>query len=97
MELLLAVARHAGADHGTHEFLEELTRLVEVSPAAVAVVVGAMVKTYTPTYDFEGRFRTLLSRLAELGQRQLVLQCCEQLRHVDGIPELFTQVRNAPQ
>ena len=58
-------------------------------------VVGSMVKSYTRMYDYESVMKSLLSRLAELGERPLALQHCEQLRHVDGIPELFTQLRNA--
>ena len=96
-ELLLAVAPYAGDDHGTHDFLKALRKLAEVSPSAVAAVVGAMLKTYAATYDYKGLLKSLLSRLAELGQRQLVLRYCEELRQVEGIPELFAQLRAAGQ
>jgi hypothetical protein len=38
--------------------------------------------------------KSLIAKLAERGQRQLALQYCEQLREVDGIPKLFTKLRD---
>lgn len=92
--MLLAVAPYAGIGHGTHEFLKELIRLADISPGAVAAVVGALIKTYRRTYDYEGAMKSLIAKLAERGQRQLALQYCEQLREVDGIPELFIKLRD---
>jgi hypothetical protein len=57
-------------------------------------VVGALIKTYRRTYDYEGAMKSLIAKLAERGQRQLALQYCEQLRKVDGIPELFIKLRD---
>ncbi|HXH92809.1 MAG TPA: hypothetical protein VNN25_14595, partial [Thermoanaerobaculia bacterium] len=95
-ELLLAVAPFADiVGHATHEFLKELLRLAEVSPAQIAAVLGTMVETYSRTYDYEGVMKALITRLAELGQRPVALQYCERLRHVDGIPELFKELRDA--
>jgi hypothetical protein len=37
--------------------------------------------------------KSLIAKL-ERGQRQLALQYCEQLREVDGIPELFIKLRD---
>jgi hypothetical protein len=93
-ELLLAVAPYKNIDHGSYEFLEELLRLANTSPTTVALVVGAMIKTSSQMYDYKGVLKSLLATLAQLGQRAVVLQYCDQLRQVDGIPELFTRLRS---
>jgi hypothetical protein len=93
--LLAAVAPHVGETHGTYEFLEQLNRLVEKSPKEISEVVGVVVQTGAPIYDYEGRLNSLLSRLADLGHRKEALEYCEQLREVKGIPELFAKLRNA--
>lgn len=81
--------------HGTHEFLKELLRLAGNSPAEIATVLGALVKTYRRAYDYQGVMKALIGRLAELGQRAAALRYCELLRDVEGIPELFTKLRDA--
>jgi len=80
-------------DSGTHEFLKELIRLVEVSPSSIAAVFGELIKTYDRGYDYENVVKTLIARLAQLGQKPAALKYCEQLRDVDGVPELFVKLR----
>src|SRR5262249_19131118 len=78
-ELLLAVAPFVGA-HNTDAFLEELLRLVEVSPAEVSNIVAKLLETYQPAFDYRDYVRSLIERLAELGQRAAALEFCVKLR-----------------
>jgi len=92
-ELLLAVAPHVTIGHTSHEFLKELVRLVEVSPDEISEVLGKLIETYEPAYDYEGVVKTLVARLAELGQRPAALAYCGRLRSVNGMRELFEELR----
>ena len=38
--------------------------------------------------------KSLIAKLAERGQGLLALQYCEQVREIDGIPELFIKLRD---
>lgn len=87
--LLLAVAPHVHVHHNAYEFLEQLNRLVETSPAEVNAVLGRFIETHEPFYDYEDRMQTLIGRLAELDFRSDALKYCERLRVLPGIADLF--------
>jgi hypothetical protein len=94
-DLLLAVAPHMGVHHSTHEFLGELRRLVEISPADVSTVLGRMVEIEELSYDYQDQLKSLLARLAELGQRTAALGYCNRFRNVSGMAELFKKLTSA--
>jgi hypothetical protein len=92
-DLLLAVAPYAAIQHSTHEFLKQLQRLVEKDPVDVSAVVGKLLETYRPTFDYQGRMKALVERLAELDQRPAALDYCDKLRDLEGIRELQNKLR----
>ena len=91
-DLLLAVAPHVRVHHETYEFIRELNRLVEGSPAEVRDALGCFIETHEPFYDYEGRMRALISKLAELGYREDAIRFCEKLRSMAGMETLFNEL-----
>ena len=95
-ELLLAIAPYVPLRHRTHEFLRELARLLEISPVETTEVLGNLIEHFGPTpsyYDYEGRLKALITRVAALGDRPRALAYCDRLRSVDGMLELFSNLR----
>ena len=91
-DLLLAVAPHVRAHHETYEFIRELSRLVEESPAEVRDTLECFIETHEPFYDYEGRMRALIARLAELEYREDAIRFCEKLRSMAGMETLFNEL-----
>ena len=83
-DLLLAVAPHVAVDHNTGHFVEELVRFVAESPERVNVILGTLLRTYQPFFDYEDHLKSLLIQLADKGYRDDVLRYAEQLRDVQG-------------
>ena len=92
MELLLVVAPHVHIHHAAYEFLEELNRLVEVSPAEVRAVLAKFIETHEPFYDYKNLMQKLVSRLAELGFRSDAITFCNELRSMPGLQDLFMKL-----
>ncbi len=89
---LLAVAPYVQVDYNADYFIEDLERLVDVNPAVVSVVFGKVLDTYSPSFDFEDRLKSLLTKLAAHGRREDVISCTDRLRHLRGMTELFNQL-----
>ena len=49
-----AVAPYVHAGYNADAFIEQLTRLVEASPDGVSEVLGRVLETHAPVYDYEG-------------------------------------------
>jgi hypothetical protein len=93
-ELLLAVAPYVKRNHRTHDFLVELARLIEVSRDGVAEVLERLVETHPePFYDYQDRLKAVIKRLFELGDRPRALAFCDRLRNVNGMLDLFGELR----
>jgi hypothetical protein len=88
-ELLIAAAPCVELQHTTHEFLEQLRRLVEINPAEIVDVLAVLITTYEPSYDYEDQLKLLVARLADLGQRPAALDFCNKLIRVPGMQQLF--------
>jgi len=88
-KLLLAVAPHMHRNFSVFEFLEDLTRLVEVSPSGVGEVLTKVIDASGDIYDYKDRLKLLIKRLAELGQRQVAIDCCNKMITVTGMDQLF--------
>lgn len=91
-EWLLAVAPHANYDHNADNFIEELDRLADQSVAEVSAVFGKVLETYSPSWDFEDRMKSLLTKFAKHGQRTDALAYAEQLRHLPGMLQFFSKL-----
>jgi hypothetical protein len=76
------------------DFIEDLDRLVDDSPAAVCRVLDAALKGYKPDYDFEGRLKKLLRKLALRQEtRNDALRLAERLvRQLPGMVEFYQEI-----
>ncbi len=91
-QLLLAVAPYVSVDHATHRFLEELLRLVAVSPEGVGQVLVSVLEAHVPRHDYRDHLKTLLRRLAEAGRREQAKQLAERARQLPGMADLFNHL-----
>ena len=91
-EWLLTVAPYVHVGHNADDFIEELDRLVDISPAKISAVLGKVLETFVPTFDFQDRWKSLISKLAVQGKREDAILYANQLRHLPGMDQLFTQL-----
>jgi hypothetical protein len=91
--LLEAVAPHVHLGYNAHDFVQDLSRLVDVSPDGVNAVLAKVIAARVPDYDYEDRLKALLERLVEKGKRDDVILYAERLRNLPGIQELYERVR----
>ena len=95
LDLLLAVAPHVDVHHGAYEFLDDLNRLVEVSPADVRTVLAKFIDTHEPFYDYKNRLQTLVRRLAKHGFRPDAIDFCNKLRSMSSMADLYYELTAA--
>jgi hypothetical protein len=91
-QLLFAVAPYVHINYNADHFIKELGRLVENNPDEVCVVLGKVLETYRPSYDFEDKIKNLLLKLIEKGNRAAVILYAERLRDLPGMPEFYAQI-----
>ena len=90
---LLFVAPHVSLDYNADFFVEELGRLVDVSPLPVADVLVALLETYQPGFDFEDKIKNLVTKLAaKPDTRAHALRAAERLRFLPGMIQLYAQI-----
>jgi hypothetical protein len=90
---LLAVAPHVSVDYNADFFVEELERLVDISPVQVGEVLDALLSTYRPSFDFEDRLKNLVTKLAARPEtRPHALRSAERLRYIPGMVQLYAQI-----
>lgn len=92
IKLLLAVAPYIDVEYHADTFIEELDRLMEQDPATVSLVLGKVLETYQPDFDYEDRLKNLLKKLAQSGQLDDALHYLDRVRRLPGIDQLFKQL-----
>jgi hypothetical protein len=92
VSLLLAVAQYVGVGYNADNFIEELDRLVEQDPENVSLVLGKVLETYEPDYDYEDRLKKLLIKLAKSGRQEDALFYADRTRKLPGFDQLFKQL-----
>ena len=92
LDLLLGVAPYVRVHHNAEEFIGELTRLASASPDGVRTVLAKFIETHEPFYDYEGRMRSLVKRMAELGFRDDAIEFCEKMRSMAGMESLYSEL-----
>ena len=92
LDLLLAVAPYVDVHHGAYEFLDELNRLVEVSPAEVRTVLATFIDTHEPFYDYKNRMQILVRHLADLEFRSDAIDFCNKLRSMPSMADLYYEL-----
>lgn len=78
--------------YNADDFIEELDRLVDISPAKISAVLGKVLETFVPTFDFQDRLKFLLTKLATHGRREEAISFANRLRHLRGMEQLFAQL-----
>lgn len=89
---LLSVAPYVHVGHNVNNFIEELDRLVEVSPANICIVLGKVLETFVPSFDFQDRLKSLLEKLWKLGHSNEAISFANQLRHLPGMAQFFSKL-----
>jgi hypothetical protein len=88
-KLLEAVAPYVYVQHNVYEFVDELVRLVEVSPDGVSAVLRKMTELRIPDFDYKDQLRKLLEILLSKGKRNEVIFHAERMRALPGMQEIF--------
>jgi hypothetical protein len=60
--------------------------------AKISTVLGKVLETFIPTFDFQDKLKSLLTKLATLGRREEAILYADRLRHLQGMAQLFTQM-----
>ena len=92
LDLLLAVAPYVDVHHSAYEFLDELNRLVEVSPAEVRTVLATFIDTHEPFYDYKNKMQILVRHLADLEFRSDAIDFCNKLRSMPSMADLYYEL-----
>lgn len=91
--LLLGTVPYVHSDHATDAIVEELARLVDTNPPATAEILERMLEASAPTYDLDGKLRSLIETLAKLGQRDAAIRCAERVRKtLPGMVNVYKQL-----
>lgn len=91
-DLLKGVAPYVHVRHSSYEFICELNRLAQVSPAEVCEVLGVFLDTHERYYDYKGRMKDLLRSLADSGFRAEAIQFAERLHSLSGMDALYNEL-----
>ncbi|MCZ6803137.1 MAG: hypothetical protein O7D86_04185 [Proteobacteria bacterium] len=67
LNLLLTVAPYVHVGHDADRFIEELDRLADTYPGEVSPVLGEVLKTYKPHFDYQDRLKSLIRKIANHG------------------------------
>lgn len=89
---LLSVAPYVHIGYNADDFIENLNRLADENSAVVSKVLGIVLETYAPPFDFQDRLKSLLTKLAEHGRRDDAISYAEKLRYLAGMSQLFDQM-----
>jgi hypothetical protein len=89
---LRVLAPHVGREFFAYEFIKQLARLLPQSPAVVADAFQRMVNAGPPIHDYKGEMKNLLVALAESGQRPVAILLANQMRAIQGMPEVFDKL-----
>jgi hypothetical protein len=90
--LLNAVAPHIQTNYNTHEFIEDLDRLVEKNPKVISAIFQKAIESYKPTYDFQDKLKSLINKFAKCGLLEDAIRFANHLRQINGMQALFDQL-----
>lgn len=89
---LLAVAPYVHIGYDADYFIEELERLVDISPENVNAVLGKLLETCIPTFDYGDKLKSLLRKLAAQGKREDAIAYTDRLRQLPEMELLFAEL-----
>jgi|CXWL01.1.fsa_nt_gi hypothetical protein len=91
-EWLLAVAPYVHIGYDADDFIEELERLADISPENINAVLGRLLETFVPTFDYQDKLKSLLRKLAAHGQREDAITYTNRLRQLAGMEQLYAEL-----
>ena len=91
-ELLMAVAPYSNVNHNADRLIEYLDRLADVSPQNVRDILDNLLSIFQPMFDFEDHLKSILRKLAKHNLLTQALKLTDQLRMLNGMPELFEEL-----
>jgi hypothetical protein len=92
-ERLLGTVPYVHNDYATDAMVEELARLVDTNAPATAEILERMLEASAPTYDLDDKLKSLIERLAELGQRDAAIRCADRVRRtLPGMLALYKKL-----
>lgn len=92
LDLLLAVVPFVHIHYNAYEFMRELNRLAENSPAEVCKVLEVFLDTHGSYYDYENRMQSLVRKLAKGEFRTKAISFCQKLHSVPGMEALYNEL-----
>jgi len=95
ISLLLAVAPYINIEYHADTFIEELDRLLEQDPENVSLVLGRVLDSYKPDFDYKDLLKNLIKKLAQYGRRNDALLYLDRVRGLPGTEHLFKQLTEA--
>lgn len=91
--LLIAVAPFVHVDYNADWFVENLIRLVDVDPATVSALLKKTLMSNKPIFDYQDKYKTLVLKIAQHGLKTEALGLANDLRHIEGMQDLFESIR----
>ena len=92
LDLLKAVAPFVHVNHDAERFIAELTRLAPANPDGACKVLAKFIDARAPFYDYEGRMRKLVKRIAAGGYLDDAIRFCEKMRTMAGMASLYDEL-----
>lgn len=86
---LVAVAPYVNVSYNDDFFLEELDRLADVSTVEVSIVLKAFLDSHVPHDDFGDKLKSILTKIAQHGNRADAIAFAEKLRRIPGMIQLY--------
>ncbi len=87
--LLLAVAPYVHLAHYSHFFHEELDRLADTQVEQISAILKASLDKHLPHNDFEGRLKSIISKLAGCGLREDAIVLADKLKQIPGMVDTY--------
>jgi hypothetical protein len=94
---LLAVSPYVHVGHDADRFIEELERLADTYPKETGAILGRVLETYKPVFDFEDKLKFLIRKIAAAGggERSAAISYADKLcqLRLKGMCELFRELQ----
>lgn len=90
--LLFAVAPFVHVNYNADWFVDNLIRLVDIDPATVSALLKKTLESNKPNFDYQDKYKTLVSKIAQHGFKTEALGLANDLRHMDGMQDLFENI-----
>jgi hypothetical protein len=91
--MLFNVARFV-CQTNAYEFFRELDRLTDTAPVTAAAILGRVLDTFVPDYDFEDRLGSVLRKISTK-QRDCAVILSDKLRHLSSARDLYVRLTSA--